>query len=154
MPLMQAAWRQLALGVLLGFAATAAWFGFHWTYLSWTLFVISIGFVSHAACITPSGEHGETCATPVGESSSRRAPERPLISYVVTALIGVAVVLLAQRGWDLIKNYVPSVAEALASQWFKEGALRVAAFAMGLLWIRRVVTAARMLRERALSQQS
>lgn len=76
---MRAAWRQLVLGVLLGLVAVVAGFEFHWMYLSLILFVISIGFVTHAPCIKPSGEHGETCATPAGESRSQRFRERPLI---------------------------------------------------------------------------
>lgn len=151
---MRAARRQLLFGVALGLAATAAWFGFHSIYLSLLLFVLSIGFVTHAPCIQPSGEHGETCAGLAGESHPQSARERPLTSYVASVFICVAIALASELAWDLIKNYSPSVAEAVTSQRFRQAMIWAAASAMGLLWIRRVVTAARMLKARALSQLS
>lgn len=142
------------IGVSLGIVAVAAWLGLHATLLSLALFVVSIGFVTHAPCIKPSGEHGETCATSAGESRSQPAPERPVIVQIATMLIWAAVVLAAQRAWDLIKYSMPSVAEIVTSHWLEQTVIWAAVAAMGLLWVRRVVTSARLLRARASSQQA
>jgi hypothetical protein len=147
--------RQFVVGVLLGLTASAAWFGFHFTVLSFVLICVSIKLVTHAPCIGSSGEHGKTCLLTGDESRSQRAPEGLITpDAVASALITGLIMCAATPAWNWINTDFPSVAEAVTSHWFKEATMSAVACDFAFLWIVCVLTAAGTLQALRPSQQS